>query len=310
MLIGRSTSFAEVLRSVYNPLRSNIKCLTIMRFKTYIFVLFCGLISTNLNAKENEDLFLRESTLFTNKGKFSSEYGIFYKKTVFSTLDSVVNNESLTNNFILRYGITQNLESTLSAPFIFSVNEHRKLNQSIANEHNTGFGDLKFNLKYHAFQENQYQPDILFSIGIKWNNGEYLNNEKPSLGSGSREYKISTILVKIFDPAVIFTRFSYIYPERNSFKSNTIDTGHTFNYSFGSGYSLSDQITFGMAIEGNYLFNPKINNDSVGRQHAITLQLSNTIMITKSWFIEPSVAFGLTPEAPDVVIGVVIPIYY
>jgi hypothetical protein len=84
------------------------------------------------------------------------------------------------------------------------------------------------------------------------------------------------------------------------------DPGNEIAILGGTGFSLNDRVSFNMQVNGLFdTENAKLQGRTVSGSSVeiVNLQLGVTVQITKYVFLEPIVSFGLTKDAPDVVVG-------
>ena len=87
-----------------------------------------------------------------------------------------------------------------------------------------------------------------------------------------------------------------------------IAPGEEINYNCGVGLAINDRITFSTAFLGQYISETQVNGNSVPGSdlEPITLRLALTAITSPCHIIEPFVRFGLTDDAADADVGVVV----
>jgi hypothetical protein len=141
---------------------------------------------------------------------------------------------------------------------------------------------------------------VIFFLDVKSPTGD-----EPLLGTGHWSVGGGVSLVKTLDPVVLFGRVGYIV----TIEKNGRDPGDEVFYQAGVGYSLNDRVSFNMQVVGAYVQDANLDNHKVSDSslEILSLQFGVTVLATKRLFVEPVVNFGLTADAPDVIIGVNVP---
>lgn len=258
-------------------------------------------------AKRALDMFLREQKVLFQKGELELELSTFYSTDQRDTLiraDSGsalarTDSRSVDTALIARYGLLNDLELDVRIPFIYAEQEVH-LGATIVRTHDEGIGDIAAGLKYQVWHEDGGTPDVIFFLDFKSPTGN-----EPLLGTGYWHVGAGLSLVKTLDPVVLFGRAGYIV----TIEKNGRDPGDEIFYQAGVGYSLNDRVSFNMQVVGTIVNSLTLNNQKVDGSslEIFSLQFGVTVLATKHLFVEPVVNFGLTKDAPDVIIGIHVP---
>lgn len=267
-------------------------------------------------ARRELDTFLRSQKVLFKPGELLLEFNLAYAEDVpavgfapglageFGTLR--FNTRSADASLLARYGVAEDLEFDLSVPygyveqgrhFIVGPNQARQDTLS----RDWGIGDISGALRYMAWHEDDYLPNITLSLNAKSRTGD----ASTGLGTGFWNVGGGITLLKTIDPVVFFGSLGYT----GTLERGRLDPGDQIPYSFGTGFSLNDRISFlgsvvGAAIQRNRIDGHEIPGSGL---HVASAQFSSTIQLSKRLFVEPFVSFGLTADAPDFVVGLNVP---
>jgi outer membrane putative beta-barrel porin/alpha-amylase len=251
------------------------------------------------------DIFLREQRVLFKRGELALELGLFYSQdtndtflrsgpdTVFAKLTKRTFIPSLT----LRYGLVNDLELDLLLPFYGYAEQKIDVGTARLRMSDAGLGDIAGLVRYQVWHERGSSPDVIVDVGFKSRTaGDSL------LGTGNWNIGGGITLVKTLDPVVFFGRVGYTY----TFEHAGLDRGNQIAFLGGTGFSLNDRVSLSMQVNGIFeTENTKLNGRTISgsSQESVSLQLGVTVQLTKHVFVEPLVSFGLTDDAPDVVLG-------
>jgi hypothetical protein len=159
-----------------------------------------------------------------------------------------VASDSLTYDFVTRYGVSPRLTLNLDVPYLARRTVYQKGGAggsaaAIGEEstHGTGIGDVNFTANYKLFGETARRPDTLLTLGvtaptgrapygIDWttlshDDDQYLQFAVPRrqpTGNGVWQGTVGLTAVKTIDPAIVFANLGYIRSFERSF--GDIDT--------------------------------------------------------------------------------------
>ncbi len=256
-----------------------------------------------LGEPPKEDLrqiFLRQSTVLLNKGEKELDISINYTRhqaTYFRTRDFSL-------PLSLRLGLTKRLEGVVNIPFNHTEQQVLDSQGGIDRNDKTGIGDLSAGLKYILAYQNRQRPDIIGSLNVSVPTGDEGDISDPSsvsLGSGHWHISTGITLVKSYDPAVLFGSIGYVYSFDNTTQNVKVELGNQFNYSFGMGFAINNQITMSTSLSGSYQDSLTMNGTPVplSSREPISLRTGLTYRLGKKQYLEPTVDFGLNEDAPD-----------
>jgi hypothetical protein len=251
------------------------------------------------------DIFLREQRVLFRRGELALELGLFYsqdtKETFLgsgaNTVFAKVTKRTVLPNLTLRYGLVNDLELDLLLPFYGYAEQKIDVGLVRPRMSDDGLGDIAGLVRYQVWHERGSSPDVIVDVGFKSRTaGDSL------LGTGNWNIGGGITLLKTLDPVVFFGRVGYTY----TFEHAGLDRGNQIAFLGGTGFSLNDRVSLSMQVNGIFeTENTKLNGRTISgsSQESVSLQLGVTVQLTKHVFVEPLVSFGLTDDAPDVVLG-------
>jgi Putative MetA-pathway of phenol degradation len=254
-------------------------------------------------ARRAMDVFLRQEKVLIRRGELWLELDSFYSTdtrddflvagfTEFGKVTTQVAETSL----VARYGLLNNLELDVRAPFVWVSQEIDAGVTRLRNE-DYGLGDVTASLKYQVWREGPGTPDISLSL-----DGRAPTATHSLLGAGQWGVGATIGLVKTLDPVVFFGRVGYLA----SIGDGGRDPGDVVAYQFGIGYSLNDRVSLTTQLAGGVVVNGGENLQGSDRDF-YSLQFSVTVLVTKHLYMEPFVSVGLSQNAPDVIVGLSLP---
>ncbi|OJA60629.1 hypothetical protein [Burkholderia ubonensis] len=247
----------------------------------------------------------------------------------------------------VRYGLTDRISVDVDVPYMYRTatfmnggagGAANTLSDTSVNSH--ALGDVNFGLYYQFVKEHGSVPDIVGSLRVKAptgtspfgikllqadpNNTNLVAPSKLPTGTGFWSITAGVSVLKTYDPVVLFGSVSYTYNVARSFSDISSVVGQTQPakvklgdiVQFGGGVALafserdSASIAYTMAIE------PSTRTQAPGgswqrvpgsQTTASTLGFGLNHVFNKHLTMNASVAIGLTPDAPNFVVGLRFP---
>ncbi|MGH8628804.1 MAG: transporter, partial [Gammaproteobacteria bacterium] len=280
-------------------------------------------------AKRELDQFLRAQKLLFKPGEVQLEFGANYAHdTAVGSFANKVKFRSATANFLMRYGLAEDLEFDFAVPLVYTEVERDSgvLGQIRVGPTGTtatttvfpptrqtgvGLGDIDWALRYAAIHEKGAIPEVTLNVNAKSDTGD----EHRGLGTGFWNVGTGVSLVKTIDPVVFFGSLGYTWTleeedvDLGMSISGDVDPGDNILYSMGMGFSLNDRVSFSMAMAGAAIRRTEVNGSEISGSglDINSLQFATTVQLAKRVYVEPVVGFGLTDEAPDFLVGINVP---
>jgi hypothetical protein len=273
-------------------------------------------------AKRELDQFLRAQKLLFKPGEVQLEYGAFYaheaETSPVSPIAPVFISRFASANFLMRYGLAEDLEFNFGVPFVYTERERdtRPLllgtSTPFSREAGVGLGDINWAFRYAALHEDRGLPEVTLNVHAKADTGD----EDRGLGTGHWNVGSGVSLVKTIDPVVFFGSLGYTWTlERGDVDlgrsiSGDVDPGDEIPYSIGMGFSLNDRVSLSMVMAGAAIRRAEVNGNGISGSglDINSLQFTTTVQLAKRVYVEPFVGFGLTDEAADFLVGINVPV--
>ena len=269
----------------------------------------------------------------SKEGSYSLIYDLGYSYYANTALDLALDSSSstitrlrvennaqhaLTNTFTLQYGLLNNLTATVSLPFVAKVNPPTSATTA-------GLGDINFGARWEPFPLGTTPlPITMFgTFTAPTGDSPYDINPLTDLSTGQGYYSfgggVSTR--KFIDPIVLFGTLSVNYGLNKSglnyVSGSRILTeftpGYTTGIGFGFAYSLNYDVSLTVSYQQSFVFGSEYQfNDGTishpGDSSAATLTSSLGIRVSPKTIVNVSLGFGLTPDSPNVVLGLSLPL--
>ena len=246
----------------------------------------------------------------------------------------------------VRYGLTDRISVDADLPYMYrnstfvsggAGGASASLSDTSVNSSN--IGDVNFGIYYQVLKETNDWPDIVASLRVKSdtgsspfgiklvsddpNNNNLITPAKLPTGTGIWNFTGGVSILKTYDPVVLFGSLSYTYNVAKSFSDISsvqgqiepakVKLGDIFQIGAGAAIALSDKtsasLSFTTAIEPETKIDAGAGYQKVAGSstNASTMNFGLNQVINKHLTINGSVSIGLTPDAPNFVVGVRFP---
>jgi opacity protein-like surface antigen len=245
-----------------------------------------------------------------------------------------------------RYGVTDRLQFDFNAPFIYRNSTYesggvggssQELSQHDVNTSN--IGDVSAGAYYRLFAETQNRPDVVVNMrvkaptgknpyGIKFRQVAGNNNlsAPEDLPTGNGVWSVSTGLsfVKTIDPAILFANASYVHNFTRTFDdissnptskaAGDVDLGDSYQLGGGMAFALNERMSLSMSYAHRFAQRTRIKqqgsywNNIIGSDSSSgSLNFGVTYAMSDRLSMVTNIGMGVTPDAPDVTVGVKFP---
>ncbi|WP_238268517.1 hypothetical protein [Paraburkholderia terrae] len=247
----------------------------------------------------------------------------------------------------VRYGLTDRISVDVDVPYVYRHSQFivggaggAANTLSDASVNSSSVGDMNFGFYYQILKETNNIPDVVGSLRVKAPTGtspfgikvvqlepDNTNLVAPSklpTGTGFWNLTAGLSVLKTYDPVVLFGSLSYTYNIARSFSDissiagqtqpATVKLGDIFQLGAGVALAFSDKdsasISYTLALQpasktkapgGDYVKVPGSETT------AAVMNFGLNHVVNKHLTINGSVSFGMTPDAPNYVIGVRFP---
>lgn len=253
----------------------------------------------------------------------------------------------LTLDVLGRWGITPRMQVDLDAPFLYRRTVYQSTGTSgdttttseaeVTLERQVELGDMSAGLYYQLAPETTSRPDIVWNLRIKAPTGSdpygiktvpvdgNTNLRVPEhLPSGNGVWSASTGLsfVKTVDPAILFANVGYFYNRQHDFgdidsadgaQPGTIKLGDSFQYGVGTAFAFNETTSLSLSFVHRLTAKSRFKKDGSwsdipgSEGNAATLNLGLAHALSKKTSMVFNLGMGLTPDAPDMTVGLKFP---
>lgn len=266
---------------------------------------------------DNSLQFLRGSTVLLQPGDIQTEYGLFYsllQNRFFEPdgLGGLIQVETINRSFVapltMRYGLSEDIQLTgtvpLGAAFIESEDPFGEDQSSLF-----GAGDIVLGANAILGRGYDKAPDILGGVNfiVPSDNGRSgVGGLQPALGSGFFGIGWNLTAIRSYDPAVFFGSIGHSHLFERQMSGGKVQPGEFIDYSFGMSFAINDEVTLNGEVLGGFQFDTELNGAEIpnSSNEPISLRLSIIRTVNPTYFVEPSIQFGLTDDAGTVQLGV------
>lgn len=246
-----------------------------------------------------------------------------------------------------RYGLTDRISFDVDVPYVYRHSDFivggaggAASALSDASGNSSAIGDVNFGLYYQFLKESGSWPDVVGSLRVKAptgtspfgiklvqvdpNNTSLVAPTKLPTGTGFWNITAGVSVLKTYDPVVLFGSASYTYNVARSFSDISsvqgqtqpakVKLGDVFQWGAGVALAFSEKdsasVSYTMAIE------PQSETQAPGQGWqkvpgsetvAAAVNFGLNHVVNKHLTINGSVSIGLTPDAPNFVVGVRFP---
>lgn len=291
--------------------------------------------SDQTSTKELEQVFnsAEKNYSLLRKGDQSLNYSFDYTYTANQRLDlKIVNNQvknldiaptathTFTNSFSYDYGFLNNLTLGFRVPLVAQYDTQRQISTY-------GIGDVSFTTRWQPmpYVPGKVSTTLFGSLTTKTGTSPYAIDVQRELSTGSGYYSVAggASVSKVLDPVVIYGSgsISYNFPATNLNQVRgarllqQVNPGSGISGSMGFSYSLSYDISLSASVQLSYS-NQTTLEFSDGSKATAQSSMSGVMSfslgtrVSEKTIVNTNVGFGLTPDSPDVSIGVSLPINF
>lgn len=230
---------------------------------------------------------------------------------------------TLINSFTFDYGLFNNLTLSARLPLIAKYDSENDLN-------NYSVGDVSGTIRLQPFRYVPGDVTHTYSLTYTAKTGdspyEIDLNKTLSSGSGTHSLTAGVSLSQVLDPVVLFGSSSVRYnlpikelnQVRQGYLLRKVDPGIDFSFSMGFSYALSYDVSLSTSFQGSFNTSTTLGLESsatqelreikTGSQMSGIMNFALGIRMSPKNIINVNVGYGVTEQAPDILIGVSMPI--
>ncbi len=261
-----------------------------------------------------------------------------------------INADTFTFDLTGRYNWRQRWQFDMNIPVVYRQTTYQSAgaggsSASYSEKTVTGdprLGDISVGLAYKFLDEGPGKPDAVASLRVRMPTGKDPYGIKLNLSPGNDNLNVpddlptgngvwaitpGISLVKTFDPAVLFGNLSYTYHMEGDFSDlspqigakvpGKVQLGNYFQLGAGIAFALNEKMSLSMSFSELISRSSRIKPDGSSWQtvngsdtNAAYFNLGMTLAATNRLTVVPSLAVGLTPDAPDFSVSVKFPYYF
>jgi hypothetical protein len=269
------------------------------------------------NTERNSLEFLRSEAVLVRPRKIEGDFGINY----IHTSQAIGNIRALSANATFRIGIIDRLEGFAGIPMLWGQRQLQTPNSVITSEL-TGVGDVKFGLKYNTINEGPDRPALVTGLTVSAPSGrtpyfnptgtidraqfvDTRNPNVPQIGTGHWIFTPAITAIKSYDPVVLFGTLSYSHWLPAKFFGTLVEPGDVWEVNSGLGFAVNETDTLAGQVFVDYAQPWKFTGHRVSQTGItpISFKLGYTHVLSPADLINPTVIWGLSRDANDVVVA-------
>ncbi len=245
-----------------------------------------------------------------------------------------------------RYGVSDRLQVDINVPYLYRKSNFSSVGAgfstsavSEASVSNRDIGDASAGVFYRLFKEDQESPDTVLSFRVKAPTGKdpygikfvkdpnNTNLQSPTelpTGNGVWSLTGGVSFIKTVDPAILFANFAYTYNLQRSFSDISsdptlrtpakVDLGNQYSLGAGIAFALNERMSLSMSYAHRFAEKTRIKAQGQGWQNvtgsdstAGSVNFGVTYGISDRLSMIANVGVGVTPDSPDISVGVRFP---
>ncbi|TFW29017.1 transporter [Duganella callida] len=241
-----------------------------------------------------------------------------------ATLFNIENNNShtVTNTFSADYGVLDNLTANVTLPLL-----SRYADTAARSGMSNSIGDLGFGARWQPFEARRDQPGLTLTGNVRLPTGrspfKIIAGSGEATGSGVGAVTAGLNVNKIVDPVALFgsLNFTAYTPAKDLWQINgsriltRVQPGTTFGFGMGFAYALSYGISTTVSFQEAISAGSKLRFAD-GLEAKTHMQTSGILNLGLGYRVSPkttinfSVGIGVTPDSPNLVVGMNLPLSF
>jgi hypothetical protein len=241
-----------------------------------------------------------------------------------ATLFNIENNNShtVTNTFSADYGVLDNLTANVTLPLI-----SRYADTAARSGMSNSIGDLGVGARWQPFEARRDQPGLTLTGNVRLPTGrspfKIIAGSGEATGSGVGAATIGLNVNKIVDPVALFgsLNFTAYTPAKNLWQVNgtriltRVQPGTSFGFGLGFAYALSYGISTTVSFQEAISAGSRLRFAD-GLEAKTHTQTSGVLNLGLGYRVSPkttlnfSVGIGMTPDSPNVILGMNMPLSF
>jgi len=241
-----------------------------------------------------------------------------------ATLFNIENtsSHSITNTFSVDYGLLDNLTGNITMPFISRYSDN-----NLSNGASNSLGDLALGARWQPFEAKRDRPGFTLTSNLRLPTGrspfKIIAGSGEATGSGVAAVTGGVSVNRIVDPVALFgsLNFTASAPAKNLWQVNgtriltRVQPGTSVGFGMGFAYALSYGISTTLSFQQAISAGSKLRFAD-GLEAKTHMQTSSILNMGLGYRISPkttinmSVGIGLTPDSPNMTVGMNMPLNF
>ena len=241
-----------------------------------------------------------------------------------TTLFNIENtsSHSITNTFSADYGLLDNLTGNVTLPFISRYSDN-----NLSNGASNSLGDMLLGARWQPFEARRDTPNLTVTSNFRLPTGrspfKIIAGSGEATGSGVGAFTAGININKIVDPVALFGSLNYTasLPAKHLYQVNgtriltRVQPGGTVGFGMGFAWALSYGISTTISFQEAISAGSKLRFAD-GLEAKTHMQTSSILNMGVGYRISPkttvnvSVGIGLTPDSPNLTVGMNIPLNF
>jgi hypothetical protein len=233
-----------------------------------------------------------------------------------------VNSHIITNTFSADYGVMDNLTANVTLPLITKYAE-TKGHSGVSNS----VGDISLGARFQPFEARRDTAGLTFTGNLRLPSGrspfKIIAGSGEATGSGVAALSLGLNVNRIVDPVALFGSVNVTgYAPATGLNQvngtrvlNRVQPGPTFGFGVGFAYALSYGITTTVSFQEAVSAGAKLRFED-GLNVTTSTQTSGVLSMGLGYRVSPkttlnfSVGIGLTPDSPNLSLGMNVPLAF
>jgi hypothetical protein len=255
----------------------------------------------------------------------------------------------MTTDLTARLGVTDRLQLDVNVPYLVRRAYYKSGGAGgnasglvAATTWEAGLGDLNAGFSYRIAPETVNQPDIVASVRVKaptgrdpfgielvdvaGSQGNLKIPRQLSFGTGLWATSAGFSVLKSLDPMVVFGSVTYFHNFRNSFddideapgeQPGQVDIGDALQYGAGVAFALNERSSLSTSFTQRFVRSTWLRSQGGNWQKIIgsmanvaLLNFGATFGLTDKVSLLGNVSIGMTSDAPNMVVSLMLPIRF
>lgn len=210
----------------------------------------------------------------------------------------------------LRLGLPWSSQAEIRIPYVWTRQTGSAAALAITeSQRDSGLGDVEIQLTKQLAGEKGGMPALLGSLNLKTTTGNF-EPGRVSAGLGFPSLQASVTAVKRQDPLVFVGGVSYTAYRSRTYGGNDTELGNGIGFRFSTILAANPGTSLRVGLDFTRYGKTKINGVDVPGSDTVSgmMEFGLSTLVSAHTLLDLSVGFGVTPDAPNLRIGMSLPI--